>query len=225
MHEGPFWFPLRTIFLDPLRDLGMDYTPSRHRCHAVLWGTFVDAQDSYQQPGLSQGAPDFDRLVDLLYSPLYRFALSLTHTECDAADLVQETFRTWAKKGHQLQDASKAKAWLFTTLHRLFLETQRRAVRFPHFEVEEVSMELPTLDPEMVTRLDALAVVELLARVDPPYQAAVALFYLEDYSYPEIAEILGVPLGTVKSRIARGLRQLKGLLLTGEIQPHSPKPS
>jgi RNA polymerase sigma-70 factor (ECF subfamily) len=52
----------------------------------------------------------------------------------------------------------------------------------------------------------------LLGRVDPQFQAAVALFYLEDYAYQEIATVLGIPLGTVKSRIARGLGQLKGLL-------------
>jgi RNA polymerase sigma-70 factor (ECF subfamily) len=55
--------------------------------------------------------------------------------------------------------------------------------------------------------------VELLGQVDHQFQAAVALFYLEDYSYNEIASILGVPLGTVKSRIARGLGQLKALVL------------
>ena len=64
-----------------------------------------------------------------------------------------------------------------------------------------------------MNHLDAQAAVELLAQVDPQYQAAVALFYLEDYSYNEIAGILEVPLGTVKSRIARGLAQLKKLVL------------
>ena len=68
---------------------------------------------------------DFQKLVDQFYGPLYRFALSLTHAESDACDLVQETFTTWAVKGHQLQDATKVKTWLFTTLHRRFLETQR----------------------------------------------------------------------------------------------------
>jgi RNA polymerase sigma-70 factor (ECF subfamily) len=52
-----------------------------------------------------------------------------------------------------------------------------------------------------------------LAKVDANFQAALSLFYLEDYSYPQIAEILDVPLGTVKSRIARGIEQLKRLLL------------
>jgi RNA polymerase sigma-70 factor (ECF subfamily) len=156
---------------------------------------------------------DFKKLVEQHYLSLYRFALSLTHTESDACDLVQETFATWASKGHQLQDVSKVKSWLFTTLHRCFLESRRRAVRFPHFEISTTLEELPHVSPELVNRLDAETLVSVLARVNPMFQAPVALFYLEDYSYNEIAEILEVPLGTVKSRIARGLGELKGLFL------------
>lgn len=161
------------------------------------------------------GARDFQDLVDVHYGPLYRFAMSLTRTETQASDLVQETFLTWASKGHQLRDASKAKSWLFTTLHRRFLEGQRRSTRFPQVELGEVMEDLPHVDPELVTHMDAQAVVELLGQIDPQFKAAVSLFYLEDYSYNEIAEILEVPLGTVKSRIARGLAQLKALVLRG----------
>jgi len=138
--------------------------------------------------------------------------MSLTRTESDAGDLVQETFLTWAAKGHQLRDATRAKAWLFTTLHRKFLEGRRRATRFPEIEITEAELDLPAVDPDLVSRLDAQAVVVLLGQVDPQYQAAVALFYLEDYSYQEISAILEVPLGTVKSRIARGLTQLRELV-------------
>ena len=153
--------------------------------------------------------PDFQHLVDLHYSSLYRFALSLTRSESDAGDLVQETFLTWAAKGHQLRELARVKAWLFTTLHRAFLQGQRHTTRFPHLELAEVDSELPTCDPELVNRLDGRSVVELLGKVDAPFQAPVALFYLEDYSYREIGAILEIPLGTVKSRIARGLAQLK----------------
>jgi len=177
-----------------------------------LRGTIVSARTSYiEKP--AQGRLDFQKLVDQFYGPLYRFAMSLTRAEADAADLVQETFLTWASKGHQLQDLSKVKSWLFTTLHRSFLKSQRRLVQFPQLEITEAEADLPCVEPELLNRLDAQAVLALLARVDPQYQAAVALFYLEDYSYNEIAGILEVPLGTVKSRIARGLAQLKELVL------------
>ncbi len=155
---------------------------------------------------------DFQGLVDQHYAALYRFALSLTHTETNAADLVQDTFVAWASKGHQLKDLSKVKSWLYTTLHRRFLESQRRFIRFPHLELGAAEHELPNVEPELVNQLDSQEVLGLLSRIDPQYKAAVALFYLEDYSYEEIAGILDVPLGTVKSRIARGLGQLKKLV-------------
>jgi RNA polymerase sigma-70 factor (ECF subfamily) len=156
---------------------------------------------------------DFQSLVDLHYGALYRFAMSLTRTESDACDLVQQTYLTWATKGHQLQDTSKVKSWLFTTLHRCFLESRRRSTRFPHLEISEAEAELPNVEPGQVSHLDAQDALHLLSQVDEQFQAAVALFYLEDYSYNEIASILEVPLGTVKSRIARGLAQLKELVL------------
>jgi RNA polymerase sigma factor (sigma-70 family) len=175
-------------------------------------GTFVSARGSYYKAG-QEAELNFERLVEFYYGPLYRFAMSLTRTESDAGDLVQDTFLAWAAKGHQLRDKSKVKAWLFTTLHRRFLESQRRIVRFPHLELDEASDDLPSLEPGLVDQLDSQTVVQMLNQVDSQFQSAVALFYLEDYSYNEIAVILEVPLGTVKSRIARGLAQLRALVL------------
>jgi len=75
---------------------------------------------------------EFEQLVNQYYEALYRFALSLTRSEATSCDLTQQTFYLWATKGHQLRDRSKAKSWLFTTLHREFLESKRRETRFPH---------------------------------------------------------------------------------------------
>ena len=155
---------------------------------------------------------DFEVLVDRYYASLYRFALSLTRKESDARDLTQQTFWLWANKGHQLQDASKVKSWLFTTLHREFLQTQRRSTRFPHHELQDMPDELPSVSPQVVESMDGHIVLECLARIDVLFRAPVALFYLEAYSYQEIADVLQVPLGTVKSRIARGIRQLQANL-------------
>src|SRR5438093_5863495 len=138
--------------------------------------------------------------------------VSLTRVEADACDLTQQTFYVWATKGHQLRDESKVKTWLFTTLHREFLEACRRQTRFPHYELSQVALELPAVSPAHVNQLDSAQVLVALGQVDEVYQAPVALFYLEDCSYKEIAEILDVPMGTVKSRIARGIAQLQKLL-------------
>src|SRR5437667_4737163 len=101
---------------------------------------------------------DFEQIVSQHYEPLYRFALSLTRTEADACDLTQQTFYVWATKGHQLRDPSKVKTWLFTTLHRAFLESRRRQVRFPHYELDEVPLELPSLSPTAAHQLDSAQV-------------------------------------------------------------------
>jgi RNA polymerase sigma-70 factor (ECF subfamily) len=104
------------------------------------------------------------------------------------------------------------KTWLFTTMHRQFLESRRRLTRFPHEELESMEHALPVVAPQAVRQMDLAQVVETLGRVDEVYQSPVALFYLEDCSYKEIAEILDVPLGTVKSRISRGIGQLQRML-------------
>jgi len=156
-----------------------------------------------------RGELDFERLVEEYHAPLYRFALSLSRDESEAADLVQETFYICATKGHQLTDLAKVKTWLFTTLHREFLGRRRRLARFPHHELTEVEAELPDVPPTPPEKLDWSVLAKCLAQVDPAFQAPVALFYLEDYSYSDIAGILEVPLGTVKSRISRGIGQLQ----------------
>jgi len=155
----------------------------------------------------------FEALVGEYYEPLFRFAMSLTRAESDARDLTQQTFYVWAAKGHQLRDPTKAKSWLFTTLHRAFLGARQRSTRFPHTDLEAVGMdELPAASSGAADVADSRQVLLALEKVDAVYQAAVALFYLRDCSYQEIADILQVPMGTVKSRIARGVAQLRGIL-------------
>jgi len=168
-------------------------------------------------------ADAFEALVSEHYEPLYRFALSLTRSEADARDLTQQTFYIWATKGHQLRELAKVKTWLYTTMHRTFLAARRRQVRFPHHDLEAVAEELPAVSPVLAYQVDSAQVLSALAKVDERYQAAVALFYLEDCSYKDIAMILCVPLGTVKSRIARGIGQLREILLSEEIALSQPE--
>jgi RNA polymerase sigma-70 factor (ECF subfamily) len=160
--------------------------------------------------------PPFDYLVERYYRPLYQFAFSLTRCEADAADLTQHTFHTWQTKGRQLRDLSKVRCWLFTTLHRAFLQAKRRETRFPHFELGQVDRELPTVPHEELNRLDAADALGALGKVDEVFRTPLTLFYLEDCPYKEIAQTLDVPLGTVKSRIARGIAQMKALLTSSD---------
>ncbi|MDB6057283.1 MAG: hypothetical protein JWO95_1127 [Verrucomicrobiales bacterium] len=163
----------------------------------------------------------FEAIVSEHYEGLYRFAMSLTRSESDASDLTQHTFYVWATKGHQLRDLSKAKTWLYTTLHRAFLQSRRTQVRYPRQDFDEVVDQLQAVSPVLSDRLDSMQVLPALGKVDASFQAAVALFYLEDYSYRDIALILDVPVGTVKSRIARGIAQLREVFLSDTTDPRS----
>jgi RNA polymerase sigma-70 factor (ECF subfamily) len=159
---------------------------------------------------------DFEEAVNSYYEPMYRFGLSLTRSEDEAAELTQEAFYRYAEKGRTLREKSKTKSWLFTTLYRIFLGWKRRESRLQHFEIGSVDHELPTIAPATVGEMDAKQVVEALGRLDERFRAPVALYYLESRSYREIAEILGVPAGTVMSRLSRGKAMLKEMLLKGD---------
>ena len=162
----------------------------------------------------------FEQTVNSYYEPLYRFALSLTRQEADACDLTQETFRRLADKGHQLRDQSKVKTWLFSTLYRVFVNTWRWESRFPHLEIGAVEQELPPTPSSVADRIDSATARDALERLDEIYRAPLALFYLEEHSYREIAEILDIPTGTVMSRISRGKALLRQMLADRR-QPHA----
>jgi RNA polymerase sigma factor (sigma-70 family) len=157
----------------------------------------------------SSAPPDFAALVEAHYRPLYRFAFGLAGDETQAADLTQQTFYLWALRGHQLRDGSKAKAWLFTTLRREFLRGRFRQVRFPQVEFGPWLEETTAVDANVVNALDGTEVMRVLQGVDEIYREPLLLFYLHDFSYAEIAETLGIRLGTVMSRLSRGKADLR----------------
>lgn len=152
---------------------------------------------------------EFEELVDAHYQLLYRFALSLARNTDRAADLVQQTFVIWAQKGHQLEDRSKAKSWLFTTLYREHLNHARRSQRYPEQDIADSEHLLPNQEDDSGRKLDGQRAMELLNALDETFRAPLTLFYLQQHSYKEIAEILDIPIGTVMSRIARAKDQLK----------------
>jgi RNA polymerase sigma-70 factor, ECF subfamily len=151
---------------------------------------------------------EFENLVNVYYRDLYRFGLSLTGSEADAADLTQQTFYIWANKGHQLQKAASVKSWLFTTLHREFLKTRRRQNRFSIESIDERTEELPNVPPNCAELVDSKTLLRILGEIAEDFRAPLVLYYMEDLSYKEIADVLALPLGTVQSRIARAKIQL-----------------
>ena len=153
---------------------------------------------------------EFAELVDAHYQALFRFGMSLARDVNRASDLVQETFCIWAAKNGQLRDRSKAKTWLFTTLHREFLNQRRRAARFSDEPLDEATAEAESAPQDDAERqMDGQRALALLDALEETFRAPLALFYLQQHSYKEIAEILDVPIGTVMSRLSRGKEMLR----------------
>ena len=152
---------------------------------------------------------EFEQIVDQYYTNLYRFAFSLAKTEEQAADLTQQTFFIWAKKGHQLKDRTKVKSWLFTTLHREFLKQIRRSSRMVVGEVAEYRPEAPTVEHDGEEKSDHAYLLSLVQSLDESYRVPLMMFYTEDFSYKEIAAALDIPIGTVMTRLSRGRNQVR----------------
>lgn len=155
-------------------------------------------------------ASEFEQLVDSHYASLYRFGLSLSRDPAEAADLTQQTFLLWGKKGSQLRDKAQAKSWLFTTLYREFLAFRKRDARFQH---EELNEEIPVPAEELpLDQIDPGSALAALNQLDTIFRTPLTLFYLRELSYREIAEVLGIPPGTVMSRLSRGKSELRRIL-------------
>ena len=165
--------------------------------------------------GYDSGKPsdlDFENLVTLYYRDLYRFARRMTRSDADASDLTQQTFYIWATKGHQLRDPANVKSWLFTTLRREFLQMLRRQSCFVSEDWTKAAEQSRPVSPDLVDRIDAGTVLRFLTQMDERFRSPIVLFFLEELSYKQIASVLGIPLGTVQSRIARAKAHLYQLL-------------
>lgn len=146
-----------------------------------------------------------------LYRPLYHYALSLTRHESDAADLTQQTAIKFAVKWQEIREDAAIKSWLYTTLYREFLLLRRREKDTVEFD-ESMLPAQPTEVAAQEQSTDGRTAVELLHQMDEPHRSVLSLFYVEDLSYREIADILGVPAGTVMSRLSRAKDALRQLL-------------
>jgi RNA polymerase sigma-70 factor (ECF subfamily) len=136
------------------------------------------------------------------------FALRFTRARADAEDLVSDTILRALDRRHQYQLGTNVRAWLFTILYRLFVARRRGGTRELPFTEDEHEAEA---DPEgrFFDSLVDETVMRALDELPGPYRAAVVLSDMQGLDYREIAELLGVPSGTVKSRIFRGRRRLR----------------
>jgi RNA polymerase sigma-70 factor (ECF subfamily) len=146
---------------------------------------------------------------------LYGTALRLTRRPADAEDLVQETYLKAFRAQAQFERGTNLKAWLYTILHNTFRNLRRHDVRSPvdvDSETVEQAADLAAQDhtPEQVLTRATLD-TDLQAALDAlpeAFRQAVWLRDVEEFSYAEIARMVGVPIGTVMSRISRGRKLL-----------------
>ncbi|MBI3431294.1 MAG: sigma-70 family RNA polymerase sigma factor [Hydrogenophilales bacterium] len=140
---------------------------------------------------------------------LRRYARALTGDAARADDLVQDTLERALAKLDLWQPGSDLRAWLFTLMHNLFVNQLR--ARRPQDTALDEALEIPVSGGQM----EALAARDLhaaLARLPDEQRAVILLVGLEQFSYAEAAQVLGVPAGTVMSRLARARERMRQML-------------
>lgn len=151
--------------------------------------------------------PTLPELVDEYYERLYRFAYRLSGSAADAEDLTQQTFLTAQTSLHQLREPEHAKAWMFTIMRNTYLKGRRRRKQNQIVSLESAPEPSETEDEAAQLRMEELQSV--LDELPDEFREPLILFYFQEFSYKEIADLLDVPLGTVMSRLARGKKHLR----------------
>jgi RNA polymerase sigma-70 factor (ECF subfamily) len=169
----------------------------------------------------------FNREAMVHRAPLYHHALRLTRNETEAEDLVQETFLRAFRFWHRYEPGTNCKAWLFKILKNVYINHYRKDQKVPQ-SVDFASLEdnhYETLIEETFVRRRGEPEVEFLemdlkqeiakalSSLPQEYQEAILLCLVEGYAYQEAADILGVAIGTIMSRVYRGRRLLMTRLL------------
>ena len=154
---------------------------------------------------------DFARMFEAEIPRLRRYARALTRDVVRADDLVQSCLTRAVAKQHLWQPGTDLRAWLFTIMHNQHVNDVRRSVR------DGNNVELDKA-PTMTVQSNAIPVLQLrdleraIAKLPPEQRQVILLVGLEGMAYEEVASLLKVPVGTVRSRLSRGRDQLRRLM-------------
>jgi RNA polymerase sigma-70 factor, ECF subfamily len=166
---------------------------------------------------------EFDELVYRYYQQAYNIAYRLTGNAADAEDLVQEAFLRAYRFFDRYDRSMPFMNWFNRILTNLYIDEYRRRGRLRTVSIDEVysnedgdegtTMDIPDSAPDPLERALSNeyreAIHEALQHLSPEFRVAVVLADMEGYSYEEIAEITKTSIGTVRSRIHRGRKQLR----------------
>lgn len=162
-----------------------------------------------------------------LFDSLFNFARWLAQDTAEAEDLVQETFMKALKGFSTFQPGTNFKAWIFRILRNNFLNSRTglKATHTVQLDEDEESSQLPATEetPESVWMNVSLRehLQHAIEGLPVPYREVLLMREVEELSYDEIAQIAGVPIGTVMSRLSRARRQLRGSLAHLRTEAHS----
>jgi RNA polymerase sigma-70 factor (ECF subfamily) len=154
---------------------------------------------------------NFARMLEAKIPQLRRYARALTRDVARADDLVQDCLTRAVAKQHLWQSGTNLRAWLFTLLHNQYVNDVRRLVREGSHVVLEEASEL-TAQSNAIPTLQLRDLEAALGRLQPEQRQVILLVGLEGMSYGEVASVVNVPIGTVRSRLSRGRDQLRRLM-------------
>lgn len=164
-------------------------------------------------------APQFTRELTALLPRLRRFGRLLTGQAQDADDLVQLALeRAWLHRD-RWEPGTRLDSWIFRIMHNAWVDEIRARQRQAQVLVPDEALAERADAASPTSPLDALAVRQAVDRLSEDHRAAVGLVLVEGLSYREAAEALGVPMGTLTSRLARAREQLQALLAPQENGP------
>lgn len=153
---------------------------------------------------------EFEELALPVMNDLFRTALRMTGDRARAEDAVQETYLQAWKSLNRFEVGTNLRAWMFRILFHTVSHQRRRLFRFPGIRDNEDLLEETLVSPEPVAEhLTDQAILGALDQITEDYRAVILLVDVEEFAYREAADILGVPMGTVMSRLSRGRAALR----------------